>query len=131
MKKMILFMYLGLLLSCSGDDDNKGDTNLTGTWSMTSYSNPDKGGPITIDNQIFWSFNTAKKELVVINNKDNNGFVLESGTYNTKISGNKLIAIRPTYNSDLKFTLSTNELTVDAYELQGAPKVKFKRMPTK
>ncbi|MNK16760.1 hypothetical protein D3C87_349300 [compost metagenome] len=127
MKKMILFMCFGLLLSCSGDDDNKGNVKLTGTWSMTTYLNM-VDGPITIEDGVFWTFDTQLKEVTVINNKDDKDYLVEAGTYNIKISGNKLTVIRPTYNTDLKFTINGNELTMESYEMIDSPIAKFKRM---
>lgn len=130
MKKIILFMCLGLLLSCSSDDDNSSASieKLNASWDMIQFLDMNDGIPALGGGTVVWTFSTSQKKLAVVNNGDPAFYLLKTGSYDIKISGNILTIIQPKFNTELKYSFTEKQLIFDMIDLPDGPKIKFNKI---
>jgi hypothetical protein len=130
MKKIILFMCMGLLLSCSSDDDNSSASieKLNASWDMIQFLDMNDGIPALGGGTVTWTFNTSQKKLSVVNNGDPAFYLLKTGSYNIKISGNILNIIQPEFNTELKYSFTKKQLILEMVDLPDGPKIKFNKI---
>ncbi len=123
-------MCLGLLLSCSSDDDNSSASikKLNASWDMIQFLDMNDGMPALGGGTVVWTFNTSQKKLAVVNNGDPAFYLLKTGSYDIKISGNILTIIQPKFNSELKYSFTEKELILEMVDLPDGPKIKFNKI---
>lgn len=123
-------MCLGLLLSCSSDDDNSSAAikKLNASWDMIQFLDMNDGMPALGGGTVVWTFNTSQKKLAVVNNGDPAFYLLKTGSYDIKISGNILTIIQPKFNTELKYSFTEKQLVLDMIDLPDGPKIKFNKI---
>lgn len=123
-------MCLGLLLSCSSDDDNSSSSikKLNASWDMIQFLDMNDGIPALGGGTVVWTFNTSQKKLAVVNNGDPAFYLLKTGSYDIKISGNILTIIQPKFNSELKYSFTEKQLILEMVDLPDGPKIKFNKI---
>lgn len=123
-------MCLGLLLSCSSDDDNSSVSikKLNASWDMIQFLDMNDGMPALGGGTVVWTFNTSQKKLAVVNNGDPAFYLLKTGNYDIKISGNILTIIQPEFSTELKYSFTEKELILEMVDLPDGPKIKFNKI---
>lgn len=123
-------MCLGLLLSCSSDDDNSSASikKLNASWDMIQFLDMNDGVPALGGGTVVWTFNTSQKKLAVVNNGDSAFYLLKTGSYDIKISGNILTIIQSKFNTELKYSFTEKELILEMVDLPDGPKIKFNKI---
>ncbi len=100
MKKETLTLILALLtilFSCNTNDDDEIIDTLEGKWNLVDVTcacapvDFEKGDHI-------WTFDLSEKKLTVVNNKDENLQVLETGSYDFILNNNKITILTVEYD---------------------------------
>lgn len=123
-------MCLGLLLSCSSDDNNSSASikKLNASWDMIQFLDMNDGIPALGGGTVVWTFNTSQKKLAVVNNGDPAFYLLKTGSYDIKISGNILTIIQPEFSTELKYSFTEKQLILEMVDLPDGPKIKFNKI---
>jgi hypothetical protein len=119
MKKILLSLLLiGLLTTCD-DGNNIGiDSELNGTWEMTSYSAFLPTLPEINENDIVWTIDVDNNLLSIENTIESEyTYILASGNYEIIITNNSIII------SDVKYgyTIENGILILSDFQEPGEP----------
>lgn len=108
MKKVILFLFLAVSISCSNDDEPYKDAQLNGEWHLVNVS-CFCGFDETIDfNDFTLRFENSENILHLDNPTDSYYYIAESGSYNYSIEGN-IISIEGS-NASYKYEIENSNL---------------------
>ncbi len=99
MKKGIAVLVLiGILFSCTTDDNNEIIDDLNGKWNLVKVRCFCKPVNLEIGDQI-WTFDLSKNTLLVENNVIQQYYTnLDTGTYSIKVTGNKVSIVSIDYD---------------------------------
>ena len=95
MKKIILFLFCAVLLSCNNDDDNTTtDTSLLESWDMQSYVFFGPQPPSFESGDVTWSFSNISGNLTIVNNlEEEYPYLPETGVYEVTILPDNIVVI--------------------------------------
>ncbi|TGV04144.1 hypothetical protein [Flavivirga rizhaonensis] len=98
MKKMILlFAFIGLISSCSNDDDNTNKDTLNGTWNLIDVTCECK--PVDFQKgEHVWNFDLSNNKINVVNNPDENLQILDTGSYVFSLKEGKITILSVEYD---------------------------------
>ena len=120
MKKLLLFVSIIFIFSCS--DDEVVET-LEGKWNLVNVTCLCE--PINLDlGEQIWNFNTANNSIIVTNNVDPLPHtLLTSGTYTYQVSGNTITL----ESVDYVYKFDDGKLSLDSGIASDSPLLTFKR----
>ena len=88
MKKLILFLFLAVSLSCSNDDDSYIDAQLSGEWRLVNIYCYCGFDPAIDFNDFTLRFEKEENILHLDNPTESYFYIAESGSYKYNIEGN-------------------------------------------
>ena len=115
-KTILLLLFAGSLFSCS-DDDNGTTVNagLNGSWTMTEFLAFMETLPEIGTNEIIWEIDLEAEELIVTNTiEDEYPYILESGTYEIRVTGERFIIEQGEYDPEYDYHFDGDILVLDS-----------------
>lgn len=125
MKKILfLFACIGLLISCSDDNEAPGN-EIHGVWTVSQYIADMDPPPVIEEGEIIWTIDVDNKKLKV---KSENS-VMESGKYDITVSRGFLTIHYPDHDEELKYSFEGELLVFQSADTNvvGAAIVKLKK----
>lgn len=125
MKKLIfLFACIGLLISCSDDNEAPGH-EIHGVWTVTQYIVDTVPPPAVEEGEIVWTIDIDNKKLKV---KSENS-IMESGTYDITVSNGLLTIHHPNQDDEMKYSFEDKLLVLRNADdsIADTPVIKLKR----
>lgn len=125
MKKILfLFACLGLLISCSDDNEAPGH-EIHGLWTVTEYIVAAPTSPAIEEGKILWTIDIDNKKLKVKSQSD----IMESGTYDITVARGIMTIHYPDFDEELKYSFEGELLVFQSADTNvvGAAIVKLKK----
>eukprot|EP00179_Madagascaria_erythrocladioides_P031637 CAMPEP_0198354472 /NCGR_PEP_ID=MMETSP1450-20131203/115475_1 /TAXON_ID=753684 ORGANISM="Madagascaria erythrocladiodes, Strain CCMP3234" /NCGR_SAMPLE_ID=MMETSP1450 /ASSEMBLY_ACC=CAM_ASM_001115 /LENGTH=136 /DNA_ID=CAMNT_0044060741 /DNA_START=33 /DNA_END=443 /DNA_ORIENTATION=- len=96
MKKIFLFLFCAVILSCNNDDDNGPvtDAALLENWDMRAYVFFGPEPPNLENGDVTWSFSAVSGTVAIVNNvEEDYPYLPESGVYPYTILPDNIVVV--------------------------------------
>lgn len=125
MKKILfLFACIGLLISCSDDNEAPGN-EIHGVWTVSQYIADMDPPPVIEEGEIIWTIDVDNKKLKV----QSENSIMEPGKYDITVSRGFLTIHYPDHDEELKYSFEGELLVLQTAieNLMDAPVIKLKK----
>ena len=125
-KLLLLFMAMGLFISCSDDDDNTQVDTLNGSWTMTKYLAFAPQLPPLSDGDVIWVFNTENSTVSIYNQAA--PYFSEEGTFDYHLEGNAIFIHKDDYQLKYFYSFDNGSLKLESeLSTSDGPIMHFKK----